>query len=362
MANEEITISELELAENVLADMVVAVDTATDTKSVTLSQLKAWLGSSLPTGFILPAIGRISDERFTLLDGKTLARTGTYEAFCNKVIEQVQAGNWFSCTEAEFNQDVARYGQCGRFVITNDYVRIPIITRYIGATITLSEIGRTYAESLPNITGTAETAPGGDNYAFSGALRGNAILNRENTYSLSNLKTTGTLYGMQMNASWSSSTYQNGAKVNPEHTKFPYYMVVSTTGQEEQIDVDINQVYEDLALKANKDLSNTNASSTFREASVGWGLPDYNAGISITANQSFTCPKKGAIAGELSAAQGGSCGVFVNNVLIEQTGSEGSQRCRGSFFALVNKNDVVRVTTSGNATVFIPTFYPMKGV
>lgn len=357
MANEEITISELELAENVLADMVVAVDTATDTKSVTLSQLKAWLGSSLPTGFILPAIGRISDERFTLLDGKTLARTGTYEAFCNKVIEQVQAGNWFSCTEAEFNQDVATYGQCGRFVITNDYVRIPIITRYIGATITLSEIGRTYAESLPDVTATM-TGDISEGIA-SGAI---SITRSYDGAMWQGAVSMARMRDWELKASSSSSTYQNGAKVNPEHTKFPYYMVVSTTGQEQQIEIDINQVYEDLDLKANKDLSNTNASSTFKEASVGWGLPDYSAGISITANQNFTCPKKGVVAGELSAAQGGYCNVIINNVVVEQTGSERSQRCRSAFFAPVNKNDVVLIKSVSNAEIPLATFYPMKGV
>lgn len=297
MANEEITISELELADEVLADMVLAVDTTTDTKAVTLSQIKAWLGSSLPTGFILPAVGKMSDERFTLLDGKTLARTGTYEAFCNKVIEQVQAGNWFSCTETEFNQDVATYGQCGRFVITNDYVRIPLITRYIGATVTLSEIGRTYAESLPNITGKLNTESGavgpvvGVMNSDSGAFyRGNS-----HSYGVQSRSITG--YDLSFDASRSSSTYQDNAKVNPEHTKFPYYMVVSTNGQTEEIEVDINEVYEDLNLKANTTLSNVaNVSSTFKEASVGWVMPsdDYVEYDCINYGQTdFTAPFDG---------------------------------------------------------------------
>ena len=153
MATEETTITELELAEEVLADMVIPVDTSTDTKSVSLKQLRAWLGSSLPTGFILPAVGRIDDERFSLLDGKTLSKQGTYGAFCAKVEEQVQASNWFACTEEEYNADLLAYGQCGKFVIGTDYVRIPTITRFIGATVTLSEIRKTYKESLPNLKG-----------------------------------------------------------------------------------------------------------------------------------------------------------------------------------------------------------------
>lgn len=204
MAEGEVTISELELADEVLGDMVVAVDTTTDTKSVSLRQLKAWLGSSLPTGFIIPAVGRISDERFTLLDGKTLARDGTYQAFCNKVVEQVQAGNWFACTASEYEDDLTNYGQCGKFVITNDYVRIPKITRYIGATITLSEIGISYIESYSKIE----------------------------------------------SAGSSGVTYTDKNIIN---AKFPYYMVVSTEGQTSPVEIDINEVYEDLNLKADTD-------------------------------------------------------------------------------------------------------------
>ncbi len=260
MATEEITISELELADMVLADMTIPVDTATDTKAVTLKQLRAWLGSSLPTGFIIPAVGKINDARFTLLDGKTLSRIGTYEAFCNKVVEQVQAGNWPACSEEEYNADVSAYGQCGKFVVTNDYVRIPKITRFIGATITLSEIGKTYAESLPNITGSVDTGTrktDSVNEMASGSLYISEYGSKQGVYG-----SGGNAYNYQLvsiDASRSSETYKEGAKVHPEHTKYPYYMVVSTEGQTAEVEIDINQVYEDLELKANKNLSNISA-------------------------------------------------------------------------------------------------------
>lgn len=299
MATEEITISELELADEVLADMTLPVDTATETRAVTLKQLRVWLGSSLPTGFIIPAVGKISDERFTLLDGKTLSRAGTYEAFCNKVVSEVKAGNWFACSEDEYAQDLSDFGQCGKFVVSNDYIRIPTITRFIGATITLSEIGKTYKESLPNIR--AEVAP----YQQDGLLKPKNICKgafyagkqRGNTY-------TGqvyTGYDLCFNASRSSSTYQDGAKVQPDHTKYPYYMVVSTEGQTANVEIDINQVYEDLNLKANSDLSNVSSvASSFKEASVGWGMPDYSAGVTISTSQTasnYTPPANGVIIG-----------------------------------------------------------------
>lgn len=290
MATEEIQISQLELADEVLADMVLPVDTATDTKAVTLKQLKAWLGSSLPTGFIIPAVGKINDERFTLLDGKTLSRTGTYEAFCNKVVEQVQAGNWFACSEEEYNADISAYGQCGRFVIANDYVRIPKITRFIGATITLSEIGKTYKESLPNITGTFNNN-GHSNNGNAVGVTGAFTFADTNAMSNNGGASDGGQYSF--NASLSSSTYQNGAKVQPDHVKYPYYMVISSEGQTEEVGVDINKVYEDLELKANKSLSNLTAEG--KSLASGLGMPS-NTYIELTlgaSGSSYTVPTNG---------------------------------------------------------------------
>lgn len=269
MATEEITISELELADEVLADMTLPVDTATETRAVTLKQLRVWLGSSLPTGFIIPAVGKISDERFTLLDGKTLSRAGTYEAFCNKVVSEVQAGNWFACSEDEYAQDLSDFGQCGKFVVSNDYIRIPTITRFIGATITLSEIGKTYKESLPNITGSFSPYQDCMDGATSGAFSITTETKKLRDHRTTNSNLNQTTYNF--NASKSSSTYQDGAKVQPDHTKYPYYMVISTEGQTANVEIDINQVYEDLNLKANSDLSNV-------DSNIDYVVESYNDG------------------------------------------------------------------------------------
>lgn len=300
MATEEITISELELADEVLADMTLPVDTATETRTVTLKQLRDWIGSSLPTGFIIPAVGKISDERFTLLDGKTLSRAGTYEAFCNKVVAEVQAGNWFACSEDEYNSDISTYGQCGKFVVSNDYIRIPKITRFIGATITLSEIGKTYKESLPNITGKFRNRSQANNtangvYGTSGAFYGEDVTTASSTgYTMQNVTST-TTRNILFEASRSSSTYQNGAKVQPDHTKYPYYMVVSTEGQTAEVQIDINQVYEDLNLRATTGFSNVTAEA--KKLVTDWGMPKKTR-ITLTppsagVAKEFTAPANG---------------------------------------------------------------------
>lgn len=342
MATEEITISELELADEVLADMTLPVDTATETRAVTLKQLRAWLGSSLPTGFIIPAVGKISDARFTLLDGKTLSRAGTYEAFCNKVVSEVQAGNWFACSEDEYNSDISTYGQCGKFVVSNDYIRIPTITRFIGATITLSEIGKTYKESLPNIKGNSGSGSNvhksGDRTPPSGAFA------KGSSYGPVGGGAEVTLYNTSFNASRSSPTYQDGAKVQPDHTKYPYYMVISTEGQTAEVGVDINKVYEDLELKANKSLSNLSAEG--KSLASGLGMPSTKfVNMTLGASGStYTAPANGWFAVQKLSGVNAGYIYFINRA--NEMGTEyatTSSQYTAKIFIPVKKGDIVEI-------------------
>lgn len=354
MATEEITISELELADEVLADMTLPVDTATETRAVTLKQLRAWLGSSLPTGFIIPAVGKISDERFTLLDGKTLSRAGTYEAFCNKVVSEVQAGNWFACSEDEYAQDLSDFGQCGKFVVSNDYIRIPTITRFIGATITLSEIGKAYKESLPNITGTFGSGNNSTGQTATGAFG--------TTTDIAFTPDGGryAMYVATFDASRVSPAYQEGAKVQPDHTKYPYYMVISTEGQTAEVEIDINKVYEDLNLKANSDLSNVaSVSQTFKELSVGWGMPDYSAGVSKSKDVLYTAEVSGWVTLYLKNGTTNPFEFIVDEHSIFYNPREGDNyNTYPPIF--IGKGQTYKLT--GGGTVDAYTFYPCKGV
>ena len=295
MATEEIQISELELADEVLADMVLPVDTATDTKAVTLKQLKAWLGTSLPIGSIFASVGKIDDERFTLLDGKTISRIGTYEAFCNKVVENVQAGKWKACTEEEFNLEVSETGQCGKFVVSNDYVRIPKLGNSLCSGVVdgkIAVVGNGMTLGLTNGTINAGLSTW---FANSVASLGQS----ESGYG-KDVGTTGqnvspyqhgTLYGV------TADPTKSGIEAKINSVEVFYYMVISTEGQTAKVEIDINKVYEDLNIKANSNLSNidanidyvvesyTNGSDWYRVYKSGW----IEQGMMITAtNQGAT--------------------------------------------------------------------------
>lgn len=284
MATEETTITELELAEEVLADMVIPVDTSTDTKSVSLKQLRAWLGSSLPTGFIIASFGKMDDERFTLLDGKTLSKQGTYGAFCAKVEEQVQAGKWFACTEEEYNADLLANGQCSKFVVGVDYVRIP-------------KLGNSLCSGVANgtipIFGNGMTLGLTDGTKNYGATSTNAqyVAGLDSSYgvNLPSSRGGGTFIGTTSNIGITTNPTKSGIEGKINSVEVFYYMVISTEGQTAKIEIDINKVYEDLNLKANNDLSSVaSVASSFKEQSVGWGMPDYSAGVTKTKDVNYT--------------------------------------------------------------------------
>lgn len=257
MATEEITISELELADEVLADMTLPVDTATETRAVTLKQLRAWLGSALPVGSVFASVGRLDDERFTLLDGKTISRIGTYEAFCNKVVEKVQAGTWKACTEEEFNLEVSETGQCGKFVVSNDYVRIP-------------KLGNSLCSGV--IDGTIPVVGNGMTLGLTDGTSNVGL----STDSSNNLTGASSGYGLNVGTARSGITLINsvsiGITTDPlksgvegkiNSVEVFYYMVISTEGQTASVEIDINKVYEDLNIKANTSLSNVTANIDF---------------------------------------------------------------------------------------------------
>lgn len=298
MATEEITISELELATEVLADMTIPVDTATETRAVTLKQLRAWLGSALPVGSVFASVGRLDDERFTLLDGKTISRTGTYEAFCNKVVEKVQAGTWKACTEEEFNLEVSETGQCGKFVVSNDYVRIP-------------KLGNSLCSGV--IDGKIAVVGNGMTLGLTDGTNNYGLIEEANT--AGGILTTA--YGINVGADARGADAVNktiGVTTDPTKSGIEgkinsvevfYYMVISTKGQAANVEIDINKVYEDLNLKATTDLSNVaSVASSFKEQSVGWTMPDFSAGVDIPNGVYTQLPvdafvaMKGAISGD----------------------------------------------------------------
>lgn len=358
MATEEITISELELADEVLADMTLPVDTATETRAVTLKQLRAWLGSALPIGSVFASVGRLDDERFTLLDGKTISRIGTFEAFCNKVVEKVQAGTWKACTEEEFNLEVSETGQCGKFVVSDDYVRIPklgnsLYSEIIDGTISVAGTGMTLG--LTNGTSNFGWYLNG-NYENNKMFTPKVLGKPAGTGYSANSEEVGENKSLGLTTDPTNSGIEGKLETNP--IEVFYYMVISTEGQTASVELDVNKVYEDLNLKANSDLSNVaSVASSFKEQSVGWSMPDYSAGVTVSTG-TFTAPTTGFLIGGSTTTKGSAVIIKKDGVTITEAYTNTNYQSYGGVNVPTIKNEVFEITNT-NGTL---KFYPCKGV
>lgn len=135
-----------------------------------------------------------------------------------------------------YNNLIASKGSCGSFGldIANKSFRLPLLQDvYIKAGQEIDEFG---AESLPNITGTWDCdglsdISYGEKVKVSGALYSFTSTQSHNADGFSDGK--GASIGID--ASRSSSTYQNGAKVNPDHVKYRAYIILYAAEKEMSI-------------------------------------------------------------------------------------------------------------------------------
>lgn len=204
-------------------------------------------GGSMPVGSIISSAIPLTDAGVHLLDGGLISTVGVYADFATLLNTLVQAGYNLTCTQAQFDADVTRTGNCGKFVIdtTNNTIRLPKITRFIQGLTNLTDIGTSLSAGLPNITGNLSTR---SNTSNTGAFTTKTLA--------TSIDGGSTTLGTAFDASRSNPIYGNSDTVQPEATQYPYYIVLSNATKTE-IEVDIDQVTSDLNQKADKDLSNT---------------------------------------------------------------------------------------------------------
>lgn len=292
-----------------------------------------------------------------LFTGETIASADTiYPDFYNWVESHTE----LQTTAEEYETALTTYGECAKYVLSNGSLRLPKLTNYIKMAnaaegITQSEAG------LPNITGTFGGVLRGDNAASITVTEGAFVDEGSIGAKTSGAKISAEGYWrlVSFDAAISSKVYGNSDTVTPAHTTlFPWVFaynasVPASTAQAAEFQ-------EGLSGKADTNLANTTPSQTFINKSVGWGIPDYTAGVSLTANTDITITENGVIAGEISAAVGYYVRIYINGVLVLQVGSEQSQRCRGPFYAPVSKGDVVLIKTESNSVLTLGNFYPFR--
>jgi len=224
--------------------------------------MSLYLGENLVSGIATPIeptrnIGQIitstiplTDAGLHLLDGALIQSGGIYNDFVQYIANLVNLYPQCFCNEADWQVTVNTYGACGKFVYdsTNNTVRLPKITGFIEGTVDSNALGELVEAGLPNITGTMQTPPGRGGYYGTGAFSSYAFENQNDVYVRNDLS-SGIVYGMQINATWSNSIYGNSNTVQPQSIKVFYYIVIATTTKTD-IEVDIDEVITDLNSKA----------------------------------------------------------------------------------------------------------------
>lgn len=203
--------------------------------------------------------GNIGDIKYTTrtnvpnggfwCDGQTIAKSDL-----ETVYEMLISGKLQCVDIATYNNVIALEGSCGFFGLdtASETFRVPLLDEiYIKAGQVADEFG---AESLPNIKGSLDLNR--DRNVFNGNQKGAFYRDSGNgttwaaTSSSSNA--SGDIY---FDASRSSSTYKDGAKVNPNHVKYRAYVMLFNDEKELSI-IDWTNQIENIADNRINELSN----------------------------------------------------------------------------------------------------------
>lgn len=130
-----------------------------------------------------------------------------------------------TCTYAEYEADLATYGQCAKFAVDldNETFRVPLIKdgAVVQQAMSDGELGKSYNAGLPNITANWKSEPSDDAY-------GSVYTEIEdgNIQAVSAGGSTDTR--LYFDASRSSTVYGNSDTVQPNAVALRYFVVVAT--------------------------------------------------------------------------------------------------------------------------------------
>lgn len=210
----------------------------------------------MPVGAIFSSAIPQTDARVHLLDGSIISQTGIYADFAILLKTLVSSGyNITFSSNAEYENQIETYGQCGRFVIDDNAgtIRLPTITKFVEGLTDLTNIGKSFYAGLPNITGEWKAERSEVVTVLStGAFSGTATYNSGSQpyYEKGNGGTD-----LKFNASASNPIYGKSYTVQPQSTAYPYYIVLAG-GYKSNEQVNIDEIATEVNLKADKTLSN----------------------------------------------------------------------------------------------------------
>jgi hypothetical protein len=289
------------------------------------------------------------------IDGKTLQS----ETIGSTTIQFYLADDGHKiCPASEESNVVAIYTATGvawYYIIdtVNQQFKLPR-TKY-GVTGLRDTVGNYVPETLPNVwysNGGYTSDP-----TIDGALKQKV---RYNIFQNETSSSTRFIAQCSFSATNCSDTYQNNAPVQERATQMYLYFYV---GNFTQTALE-NTAGLNAELFNNKaDLDMNNITATGKETIVGWGLPDYTAGVSVSSGYIATakCWLRAHVSGDGGSGTAGEAYIQINGVTIDYARvSSWNYQTINDLVAPLDVGDVVTAYTNrGTATM---TIFPMKGV
>lgn len=173
----------------------------------------------------------IEDSRIALLDGHKIYESEGYGSFIQYITSLALLYPQLSCTEDEWQLFDTTYGECGKFVISEDGVRLPKIVSFVQGLSSLQDLATLVEAGLPNITGEINAGTSeygifwaGSNYNASGAFSLSDLNGKQSTGSEAKKAPK----KFNIDASLSNHIYGNSTTVQPQSIRYPYYIVLAT--------------------------------------------------------------------------------------------------------------------------------------
>ena len=211
----------------------------------------------------LSSFGNIGDIKYTTRTdvpngGAWCDGTEYTQAMFPDVYQMLVDGKISSTDYSTFDESVSANGSCGLFALDSEAqkFKVPLLKEvYIKAGQAPLMFG---AESLPNIT-TAGVSPFWSKPTLVAQKKYGAVLTSGGVgYGVGGGDAHKPIYDMEFNASFVSSTYKDGAKVNPDHVVYRAYVVLYSSAAEAS-EVQAAEFMTALASKANADMSNVDS-------------------------------------------------------------------------------------------------------
>ncbi|MDD4556208.1 MAG: hypothetical protein PHE89_02615 [Alphaproteobacteria bacterium] len=233
----------------------------------------------------------------------------------------------------------------------NGLIRLPTIQDGVGIfqANTIAENNKFYNDQIQNITGTFKNfGSNGGLDGFSGAFY--AGTTQGGSVTGSNTNSNNALFD-------ASRVVRAGNETRNKQIRRRYKVQLANVGISAS-ESQYAEFVDGLTNKADKDLDNTIPSQAFKEQSVGWGMPDYSAGITITSG--YTATQKGLATVGMDGSNHITSSVYINGIKIGHS-TAGNQYQEASVNAQIPLDVGDEISWTGTQQV-IAMFFPFKGV